>query len=218
MSSSDDAVAAAASELREGMRDLTPAQQAEAKSMLGSIGDQWWLLLVLGIITLIVGLLIVFNPQAAVITIAIFLGIYLIISGIFTLVRGFGDKLETSGKVLAIIVGVISIILGILCLRNIASAVEILVLFIGIGLIMRGILELILGFSAKGVEGRGWVIFLGIITLVAGIVVLVWPALGLGVFVYVIGITLIIMAILEIIASFRVKSVSNKMDQVVAAI
>ena len=47
---SGDAVAAAAAALREGMSGLTPEEQAEAKTMLGSIGDKWWLLLVLGII------------------------------------------------------------------------------------------------------------------------------------------------------------------------
>ncbi len=215
---SGDAVAAAAADLREGMSGLTPEEQAEAKTMLGSIGDKWWLLLVLGIISLIVGLLIAFNPTAAVLTIAVFFGIWLLISGIFTLIRGFGDKLETGAKVFAIITGAISIILGILCFRNIANAVEILVLFFGIGMIMRGLLEFIIGLSAKGSEGRGGVIFIGIVTFIAGIAVLVWPNIGLGVLVYFIAFTLIIMGILEIIAAFRVKSVGTRIDQVLAQV
>jgi hypothetical protein len=108
--------------------------------------------------------------------------------------------------------------LGILCFRNIANAVEILVLFFGIGMIMRGLLELIVGLSAKGAEGRGGVIFIGIVTFIAGIAVLVWPNIGLGVLVYFIAFTLIIMGILEIIAAFRVKSVSNRIDQVLAQV
>lgn len=213
-----DAVSAAADELRAGMAGLTPEQQAEAKTMLGSIGDKWWLLLGLGVISLIAGLLIVFNPAAAVATIALFFGIWLLVSGIFTLIRGFGDKMETGAKVLSIIVGALSIVLGIMCFRNLANAVEILVLFIGISLIMRGILETVVGISAKGAEGRGWLITLGILTLLVGIGILVWPNIGLATIVYFIGFTLILMGILEILASFRVKKVGDNIDEVLAKV
>ena len=213
-----DEVAAAAAELRQGMATMTPEQQAEAKSVLGSIGDKWWLLLVLGIISLIAGLLIVFNPKAAVHVIAVFFGIWLLVSGIFTLIRGFGDKLDTSARVLSIIVGALSIVLGIMCFRSIADAVDILVLFIGIGLIMRGILEFVVGLGAKGVQGQGSMIVMGIVTLLLGIGILVWPNIGLATIVYFLGFALILMAILEIISAFRVKAVADRIDDVVAAV
>ena len=59
-------VEAAAAELRAGMEGLSDRQRAEATSALGSIGDKWWVLLVLGVISLVAGLLVVFNPNAAV--------------------------------------------------------------------------------------------------------------------------------------------------------
>ena len=79
-----------------------------------------------GVISLVAGLLVVFNPNAAILTIAIFFGIWLLVSGIFTLIRGFGDTMETGARVLSIIVGALSIVLGIMCFRNIANAVELL--------------------------------------------------------------------------------------------
>jgi len=108
----DDLTAAAAAELRRDMAGLSPDEQAAAKTMLGSIGDKWWLLLALGIISLIVGVLIVLNPAQAFNVILIFFGIWLIISGILNIVRGFGDKLESGARVLSIIVGALSLILG----------------------------------------------------------------------------------------------------------
>jgi uncharacterized membrane protein HdeD (DUF308 family) len=213
-----DETAAAASALREEMTGLSPTQQQEVKSALGAIGDKWWLLLVLGILTVIVGVLIVLNPQAAILTIAIFFGIYLLVSGIFEVVRGFSDRLETGAKVLSIIVGALSIVLGILALRNIATSVELLVLFIGITFIMRGIMETVVGFSNRGTAGSGWFIFLGILGIIAGIVVLVWPALSLGTLVYLLGFWLIFLGVLEIVISFRVKSAGDRLDDVLAQV
>ena len=211
-------VEAAAAELRAGMEGLSDRQRAEATSALGSIGDKWWVLLVLGVISLVAGLLVVFNPNAAILTIAIFFGIWLLVSGIFTLIRGFGDTMETGARVLSIIVGALSIVLGIMCFRNIANAVELLALFVGIGLVMRGLLEFIVGLSAKGTDGRGSLIFLGVVTFALGVAALVWPNLALGTLVYLIGFALIVMAILEIISAFRVKAFGDRIDEVISVI
>jgi uncharacterized membrane protein HdeD (DUF308 family) len=210
--------AAAASALREDLAGLTVAERAEVKSALGSIGDAWWLLLALGIVAIIAGLLIVLNPSAAILTIAVFFGIYLLVSGIFEVVRGFSDKLETSAKVLSILVGAISIMLGVMCLRNIATSVELLVLFIGITFIMRGIMETVVGFSSQGSQGSGWFVFMGILGIIAGIVVLVWPQLSLATLVYVLGFWLIGLGIVEILLSFRIKSAGDKIDDVLAKV
>ena len=211
-------VEAAAAELRAGMEGLSDRQRAEATSALGSIGDKWWVLLVLGVISLVAGLLVVFNPNAAILTIAIFFGIWLLVSGIFTLIRGFGDTMETGARVLSIIVGALSIVLGIMCFRNIANAVELLALFVGIGLVMRGLLEFIVGLSAKGTDGRGSLIFLGVVTFALGVAALVWPNLALGTLVYLIGFALIVMAILEIISAFRVKALGDRIDEGISVI
>jgi len=213
-----DPTQVAADALRRDLSGLTPEEQAEAKSLLGSIGDKWWLLLALGVITLIIGLLIVLNPLQAFNVILIFFGVYLVISGIFTIIRGFGDKLETGAKVLAIITGAISLLLGILCFRSWTDAALILILFVGISLVFRGILELVIGFSAKGAEGRGAVIFFGIVTLIIGIAFLVWPGLAGATIIYFIGFSLLVMGILEIISAFRVRAVGNRIDSVLAKV
>jgi len=207
-----------AADVSAGAPRVTADQKAVMESTLGQIGNKWWLLLILGIVSLIAGIVIVLNPGAAVLTIAVFFGAWLLVSGIFTLVRGFADDLDTAARVLAIISGALSIVLGIMCFKNIANSIVILTLFIGIGLILRGLFELIIGVSAKGAEGRGWVITLGVITLLAGIAVLVWPGLGLSTLVYLIGFSLILMGIFEIIGSFKFKNLGNRIDDAISSL
>ena len=175
------------------------------ESMLASIGRIWWLLLFGGVISLVVGIIVISWPDKTVIVVAVLFAIYLIISGIFEIVRSFGSDLSGGTRALLLITGVLSVILGIFAIRSAAdNAVELLGIFVGIAFLFRGFASLLMGFDSK--EGRGWNIFFGIIMLVGGVVILVQPALSLTTLAWVVGIWLIMIGIYEIIAAFIVRS------------
>ena len=174
-------------------------------NMLASIGRIWWLLLFGGIISLVVGIVIISWPTPTVIVVAVLFAIYLIISGIFEIVRSFASGLTGGTRALLLITGVLSVILGIFAIRSAAdNAVNLLGIFVGIAFLFRGFASLFMGFDSK--EGRGWNIFFGIIMLVGGVVILVQPALALTTLAWVVGIWLVLIGLYEIIASFIVRS------------
>ena len=182
------------------------------ESMLASIGRIWWLLLFGGVISLVVGIIVISWPDKTVIVVAVLFAIYLIISGIFEIVRSFGSGLTGGTRVLLLITGVLSVILGIFAIRSAAdNAVNLLGIFVGIAFLFRGFASLFMGFDSK--EGRGWNIFFGIIMLVGGVVILVQPALSLTTLAWVVGIWLIMIGIYEIIASLVVR---NRIKDLVA--
>ena len=175
------------------------------ESMLASIGRIWWLLLFGGVISLVVGIIVISWPDKTVIVVAVLFAIYLIISGIFEIVRSFASGLTGGTRALLLITGVLSVILGIFAIRSAAdNAVDLLGIFVGIAFLFRGFASLFMGFDSK--EGRGWNIFFGIIMLVGGVVILVQPALALTTLAWVVGIWLVLIGLYEIIASFIVRS------------
>ena len=175
------------------------------ENMLASIGRIWWLLLFGGIISLAVGIVIISWPTPTVIVVAVLFAIYLIISGLFEIVRSFASGLTGGTRALLLITGVLSVILGIFAIRSAAdNAVDLLGIFVGIAFLFRGFAGLFMGFDSK--EGRGWNIFFGIIMLVGGVVILVQPALALTTLAWVVGIWLVLIGIYEIIASLVVRS------------
>ena len=175
------------------------------ESMLASIGRIWWLLLFGGVISLVVGIIVISWPDKTVIVVAVLFAIYLIISGIFEIVRSFASGLTGGTRALLLITGVLSVILGIFAIRSAAdNAVNLLGIFVGIAFLFRGFASLFMGFDSK--EGRGWNIFFGIIMLVGGVVILVQPAVALTTLAWVVGIWLVLIGIYEIIASFVVRS------------
>lgn len=181
----------------------------DEQSMMTAIGRAWWVVLILGLVSLIIGVLVLVRPFSAVNVAAIIFGIWLLVSGVFQLAQAFNSRLETIARVLNAITGVIGIILGIVCFESVQNRIELLVLFIGIWWILRGIMQVVIGASGKG-GGAGIDIFLGVLGIIAGVVVLVWPIASLTVLTLVVGIWLVVLGIFEIIASFRVRSLNNK--------
>lgn len=176
-------------------------------NLMTAIGRNWWVLLFAGILSLAVGVVALVWPGKTVLVVAIVFAIWLIVSGIFSLVRGFAHGLTGGMRALFIITGILSLVLGIFAIRGEFQELYILSLFIGIGFLFRGFASLFLGFESK--EGRGSNIFFGIVMIIGGVVVLVWPGISLVTLTWVVGIWLIIIGIYEIIAAFSVKRMAR---------
>lgn len=188
----------------------TDMSAADERSMIAAIGRNWWVLLFVGIVSVAVGVLIMIRPAGSTWLLAILLAAYLVISGIFQLVRAFSSGLTGGMRVLLIIGGAIGIVLGAVMFRLSAEEkVELLGLFLGIWFLFAGVNAL---FNAAEVtQGRGWAIFSGIVYLIAGVVLVAFP-FAVATFVWVVGIWLVVLGLFEIISSFQVKSAAAKLS------
>ncbi len=98
-----------------------------------AFGKKWWLLLILGVLSMVVGVMALNNPVSATATLVLLFGIWLLFSGIGTIVRALSDDTEGSGKVLMIISGSLSIILAVIFFNGgIVKDAQLAALFMGI--------------------------------------------------------------------------------------
>ena len=187
---------------------MTGLSYDDERATAAALGKAWWALLLLGIVSLIVGILMVFQTAESTYVIAVLLAIYLLISGIVSLVRAFGRGIPGGYRALLAIGGIIGILLGLLMFRFAPDGkVEILGIFVGVWFLFSGLLQLV--GSSSVAEGKGWAIFSGIVYLLAGIVLLINPW-AVGIFVLIVGIWLIVMGIFEVISSFQLRSIGKK--------
>jgi uncharacterized membrane protein HdeD (DUF308 family) len=189
---------------------------AERPSLLSHL---WKSTLVYGVLSVILGALILWQPVTTVLAAAILLGIYLVVSGIAQVFFAFSLHVSAGARVLLFISGAASLILAVLAFRDFGKeslfAVLLLAIWIGIGFIFRGTATAASAISDPAMPGRGWQIFSGVITLVAGIVVLAWPGPSLLTLALVVGIWLIVIGVFEIVSSFGIRSAHKKLKSAV---
>ncbi|WP_018547500.1 HdeD family acid-resistance protein [Streptomyces sp. LaPpAH-108] len=175
----------------------------------------WQVVLLTGIASLILGILVLVWPGATLLAVGVLFGLYLLVSGVFQLVSAFGTHKKTSLRVLAFISGGLSIVLGLFCFRGPMQSILLLALFIGIGWLIRGVTQTMAAISDAHMPARGWHIFLGIVTFIAGIVLIDSPFESIAVLTLVGGWWLIVVGIVEIITSFSIRGRAKQIPKTV---
>ena len=163
----------------------------------------WQATMFLGVVTLILGVIVSFHPTGSLNVIAVLLGILMILSGIFHLIRVFDPR--ERHRVWLGIAGLLFIVIGVVLIRHLHLTRALIGLVIGITWIVQGLTALIAGISGGVREGRAWWITFGVISLIAGIVVAATPADSVTVLAVLLGIWFIIMGIFEIIGAFLLR-------------
>jgi len=175
---------------------------------VGMLAGSWQAALFLGVVTLILGLIVTFHPTTSLNVLAVLLGILMILSGLFHLIRVFDPR--ERHRVWLGIAGLLFIVIGVILIRHLHLTRSIIGLVIGITWIVQGLTALIGGISGGVREGRAWWIIFGVVSLIAGIVVVSAPASSLDVLATLLGIWFVIMGIFEIIGGFLIRHALHK--------
>ena len=167
----------------------------------------WKSTLLSGILAVILGILILAWPGPTILVAAIFFGAYLLITGIAQVIFAFSLHVSAGGRVLLFISGAASLILAVLAFRHFGEgyAVLLLAIWIGVGFIFRGVATTVSAISDPGMPGRGWSIFFGIITTIAGVVVMASPLDSIAVLTLVVGIWLVVIGVFEVVSAFGIR-------------
>ncbi|MVU82699.1 HdeD family acid-resistance protein [Nocardia sp. ET3-3] len=170
----------------------------------------WQSILVTGILSVVLGILVLVWPGPTLVVAGVLFGIYLLVSGVFQLIAAFGLHISTWMRVLSFITAILSFILGFFCFRNEFQAIGLLALWIGITWIFRGTAVLVAAMSDAAVPGRGWQILFGILLIVGGGLLIVEPFRSITALVVVVGCWLIAIGVFEVVSAFMVKSDAKK--------
>jgi uncharacterized membrane protein HdeD (DUF308 family) len=170
----------------------------------------WWLVLLQGIASLIIGLLLLTETGVTVFYLVIFLGVYWLISGIFDLVSLFVDRRHWGWKVFS---GIIGIIAGLVIVRHpVWSGVLVpvtLVWVLALIGILIGLTHIIRAFT-----GGGWgSAILGILSLLFGLILAFRPLESLVVLVLLVSVWAVVGGAVAIVVSFVMLSNANKSER-----
>jgi uncharacterized membrane protein HdeD (DUF308 family) len=183
----------------------------EERAGLERESSKWWAFLALGVVSVVVGFLLVVDLFAAVTTLALLVALGLVVSGI--------GELMTAGRyrsVLGIVAGVVLVVGGVLAAVWPDITLWVLAVVVGIDLIVSGVAR-IMGAVQLRVEGWGWLLFGGIVSLVVGVLALVWPGATVLVLGILLGLRILLFGVAEIMFGLALHDVHSSLDSPGAA-
>jgi uncharacterized membrane protein HdeD (DUF308 family) len=158
---------------RAGMASQAAVTSQSATRTRHGLPGGWVMEFILGLATLVLGLIVAARPSGSLTVVAVLIGVLMVISGTFQVVRslqGTGDN-----RAWRAIGGVLFFLVGIFLIRHTSLTLSLIALFSGLAFIIAGIAAL--AETAGGISAweRGWSALFGVICLAAGIAVLVTP-------------------------------------------
>ncbi|GAA3689872.1 HdeD family acid-resistance protein [Microlunatus aurantiacus] len=105
----------------------------------------------------------------------------------------------------AVVRGALAIVFGIVALVSPITTAVVLAIVIGVFAVVDGIVDLVDAIRHRGSPGVGLRVFLGVVSLLFGIIILVWPGKTLGFMVVLIAIWSILIGLLQIVANVSIR-------------
>jgi uncharacterized membrane protein HdeD (DUF308 family) len=169
----------------------------------------WWLVALFGLIVAGVGIFFVVSPHETLSTFTVIAGIFLLIDGVMALLASIFGRGE--GRGLVALVGVLSVLAGLVLVKRPFDTLVVFALIVGAWFVVAGIARLIAGFAER--DGRGGNLLIAAVDIVAGIVILAWPDLGLSTFAVILGIVLIIRGLLIMLAGWQLRGADRELQR-----
>jgi uncharacterized membrane protein HdeD (DUF308 family) len=176
-----------------------------AADNLRPITSLWWLPALFGVVTFGVGVFFVVSPHETLSTFTVIAGIFLLFDGVLAIFGSIFGKGE--GRGLLALIGVLSAIAGLVLIKKPFDTLVVFTLIIGVWFVVAGIVRFVVALGSP--EGRGGNILTAILDLIAGILILAWPDLGLATVAVIIGIVLIMRGALFIVAGWQLHKLSG---------
>ncbi|NLT07037.1 MAG: hypothetical protein GXY03_12100 [Solirubrobacterales bacterium] len=170
--------------------------------------DRWWLVVLLGLLSIVVGVLALAYPDVTLLALGLFFGINLLIAGALWVAVGANEDSGGGGRALRLIVGFLAILAGLVCLVRPGASVLALLLAVAFWFVMVGVADLARAISEP--QGRALSAFLGLIGIAAGIVLVADPDIGLTTLALLAGIAFIVRGTVEVIAGIALRRLGSR--------
>jgi uncharacterized membrane protein HdeD (DUF308 family) len=153
----------------------------------GELARVWWLVALLGGLSIAAGVIVLVEPAISLVTLAVVGGIFLLVDGLVEVTWSLFDSVENRGFVA--LFGVVSAIAGVILIRHPVRSIVAIALLFGLWLLVAGVTRLIRVFGEHG-RGVGSVV-LALLEMIAGIVIVSSPGIGVATLALLVGISLL---------------------------
>jgi uncharacterized membrane protein HdeD (DUF308 family) len=177
--------------------------QVEGTGTVSTDPGKWWLVALLGVISIAAGVLALAYPDITLLALGLIVGINLVFIGAVWISLATTEIETEGGRVLRYIVGFLAILAGLVCLVRPGAGVLTLLIALSFWFIITGVADLARALD----EGEHRVIagILGVIGIAAGVIIVANPDIGLTTLALLAGIAFIVRGTVELMAGLYMR-------------
>jgi uncharacterized membrane protein HdeD (DUF308 family) len=182
--------------------------------MLTLLARNWWMVALRGLAAVLFGIAAIVWP-AITLTVLVFLfGAYALVDGVFTAISAFRCREECGQWWLLLVEGLIGVVLGVLAFVWPGMTALALLYLIAVSAIVTGVIEIVAAIVLRReMEGEWLLILGGIISAIAGVLMVIWPGAGALAVLWIIATNAILFGGLLIALAFRLRGWLQESEQ-----
>jgi len=177
--------------------------------MITNLSHNWWVLVLRGVAAIIFGILAYIWPGLTFTVLVLFFGAYALWDGIFALIGAFGT--DSDRRWALVVEGLAGIAAGVVTFIWTGAATFALLFIIAAWAIVTGIMEIVAAIRLREEIHGEWLLLLGgLLSVVFGVLIAIFPLAGLLAVTWMIGAYAIIFGVLLVVLGFRVRNVTGR--------
>ena len=150
-----------------------------ASALLGKLAENWWLLLVRGLVAIAFGVIAFLWPGITLVALTYLFGIYAIVDGLAAIWAAINLPGAAGPRWWLGLSGVVSVAAGVVAFVYTGMTALVLLVFIAVWAIIIGVLQLFAAVRLWNViDNDWWLILSGLLSIVFGAVLIGWPSTG----------------------------------------
>ncbi|HSB01394.1 MAG TPA: HdeD family acid-resistance protein [Anaerolineales bacterium] len=179
-------------------------------TILTQLFRNWWHFAVRGLLAIVFGIMALIWPETTKLALVLLFGAFALVDGIFAVTTGIAARGYLERWWAILLEGITGIIIAVLTFfwPNITAFV--LLYFIAAWAVTTGIFEILAAIEFRHVLSGEWaMILVGLLSVIFGVLLFVFPGAGALSIVWLIGMYAIAAGIMEIIFAFRLHSLGR---------
>ena len=167
----------------------------------------WWMILLRSLALLLFGFFALVWPGLTLGALALGLAVYLIVSGTINIITTLAGIGRSPLWFLSLLLAAVEVAVGVYALKNLTMTAATLVLLVGLVLVVRGIVEIIAAYGdGYAQKHRSLLAVTGVLSLVAGVAIWIYPAAGALAWIWVLGLYAIVGGAIGISVALEARS------------
>ncbi len=185
---------------------FTHERSPERDLLAALLARNWWAIGLRGALAIVFGLIALVLPGATMLSLALVFAAYAFVDGVFAIVSAVRTAERHQRWGLIALEGVVDIAVGAVAVAWPAITVLAFVVLVAVWAIFTGALELTAAFRLGTADGRGWLIFGGVVSLLYGALLIIAPMIGAVVLTWWLGAYALIFGVSLVVLAFKLKA------------